>query len=45
MLDTSNLRFAGDAWFGIAPDLSPVALLRIPEEIWAINWRLQRRIP
>ena len=37
--------FAGDSWFGIAPDLSPLGLRHAAAEIYAIDWRLRRRAP
>lgn len=43
--DVTALEFAGDAWFGIAPDNSALGFLRIPDEIYALDWRLRRRLP
>ena len=43
--DLSAHRVAGSDWTGITPDGSPMALLRIPDEIYAINWRLRLRLP
>jgi hypothetical protein len=45
VVDLTTLEFAGDAWFGITPDGSPAGLERVPEEIYAIDWQLRRRIP
>jgi Tol biopolymer transport system component len=44
-VDLSPYRFAGDAWVGIGIDGSPLALLRTPEEIYALDWKLRRRGP
>ena len=43
--DLSNYQFAGAAWFGIGLDGSPLALLRVPEEVYALDWGLRRRLP
>jgi Tol biopolymer transport system component len=45
IVDLSPYRFLGEAWFGIMPDGSPIGLLRIPDEIYAIEWCLRRRLP
>jgi DNA-binding winged helix-turn-helix (wHTH) protein/Tol biopolymer transport system component len=43
--ELSSYRFVGAAWFGIGPDHAPLGLLRIPDEIYSLDWRLRRRIP
>jgi hypothetical protein len=43
--DLSGYRFTGDAWVGIGIDGSPLGLLRMPEEIYALDWKLRRRSP
>jgi Tol biopolymer transport system component len=45
VLDLSAYQFVGDTWFGIAPDGSPMGLVRLPDEIYAIEWRLALRLP
>jgi len=45
IVDTSAYWLLGDAWFGISLDHTPTAFLRIPDEIYAIDWRLRRTIP
>ena len=45
VVDLTALHFLGATWFGIAPDHSPTGLLRFPNEIYALDWRLRRRIP
>jgi hypothetical protein len=45
ILDLASYVFVGDAWVGITPDQTPLGLLRIPDEIFAIDWRLRRRLP
>jgi Tol biopolymer transport system component len=45
VVDLSDYALLGDAWFGIAPDRSPMVLLRIPEEIYALDWNLRRQLP
>lgn len=37
--------FVGATWFGIAPDKSPIGLLRVPEEVYAIDWRMRLKFP
>jgi dipeptidyl aminopeptidase/acylaminoacyl peptidase len=44
--DISAYGFAGgDSWIGITPDHHACGLLKIPDEIYAIEWRLRRRVP
>jgi len=43
--DLSAYQFLGATWIGIAPDHSPMGLLRLPDEIYAIDWQLRRRLP
>jgi Tol biopolymer transport system component len=45
VVDTSGYQLLGDTWFGIGPDHAPMAFLRMPDEVYAIDWRLRRRIP
>jgi Tol biopolymer transport system component len=45
IMDLSNYPFTGDTWIGISPDGSPLGLLHIPNEIYALDWRLRRRLP
>jgi Tol biopolymer transport system component len=45
ILDLSGYVFAGDRWIGIAPDHSPIGLVRAPPEVYALDWRLKRRMP
>jgi Tol biopolymer transport system component/DNA-binding winged helix-turn-helix (wHTH) protein len=41
--DLSSFEFIGDSWVGIAPDRSPMGLVRAPSEIFSLGWRLRRR--
>jgi Tol biopolymer transport system component len=45
IVDLSPYSFAGDTWFGITPDGSPSGLVQMPDEIYALDWRMRRRIP
>ncbi len=45
VVDVSQISFVGDAWYGIAPDHSPSALVSVPYEVYALDWRLRRRLP
>ncbi len=45
VLDLSDYRFAGSAWFGIGLDGAPMALLRPADEIFALDWKLRRKMP
>ncbi len=44
---STSLKFAtaSGAWFRIAQDHLPSALVSIPQEIHTLNWRLHRRLP
>lgn len=43
--DLALFETVGDAWTGIAPDHSPLALLDVPAEIYALDWKLRRWVP
>jgi WD40 repeat protein len=43
--DLSDLKCTGDTWVGVTPDHSACALLQVPDEIYALDWRLRRRLP
>jgi Tol biopolymer transport system component len=45
VVDLTAVEFVVAAWFGITPDGSPTGLVHVPEEIYAIDWRLRRQIP
>jgi dipeptidyl aminopeptidase/acylaminoacyl peptidase len=45
VVDLSSYQFVGDTWYGITPDRSATGFLRMPDEIYALEWRLRRRIP
>ncbi len=45
IVDTYAYRLLGDAWFGIGLDHSPSAFLQMPDEVYALDWRLRRSIP
>lgn len=45
VVDLTPFEFVGAAWFGITPDGLPTGLVYVPEEIYAIDWRLRRQIP
>jgi hypothetical protein len=45
VVDVSQISFVGDAWYGIAPDHSPSGLVSVPDEVYALDWRLRRRLP
>jgi DNA-binding winged helix-turn-helix (wHTH) protein len=41
----SRFHRAGDSWTGITPGGSPMVLLNAPPEVYALDWRLRRRLP
>lgn len=45
ILDLLAYNFVGSTWIGIAPDHSPIGLVSIPDEIYAIDWRIRRILP
>ncbi len=45
IVDIAAYDLVGATWFGIAPDRSPMVLLHVPDEIYALDWRLRRKFP
>jgi Tol biopolymer transport system component/DNA-binding winged helix-turn-helix (wHTH) protein len=45
IVDLSAYQSVGATWYGIGPDRSPLGFLRMPDEIYALDWRLRRRLP
>jgi Tol biopolymer transport system component len=45
IVDLAEHSCVGDVWLGVAPDGSPIALLGLPEEIYALDWSRRRHLP